>query len=70
MSLQGHSGQKTSFSGTAIHGKRARNRRQKLTLHPVKQSGHAVLTVKVPGGAEEKYLITLRKSCERRQTGR
>jgi len=46
VSLQGHSGQKTSFSGTAIH---------------VKQSGHAVLTVKLKTGGEEKYLITLPK---------
>ncbi|WWC67438.1 uncharacterized protein I206_101346 [Kwoniella pini CBS 10737] len=45
--LQGHSGQKTSFSGTAIH---------------VKQSGHAVLTVQPKNGQkEEKYLITLPK---------
>lgn len=46
VSLQGHSGQKTSFSGTAIH---------------VKQSGHALLTVKPKSGGEEKYLITLPK---------
>ncbi|ORX36095.1 hypothetical protein BD324DRAFT_630144 [Kockovaella imperatae] len=47
VSLQGHSGQKTSFSGTAIH---------------VKQSGHAILTVKPKNGdREEKYLITLPK---------
>ncbi|TYJ55140.1 hypothetical protein B9479_004177 [Cryptococcus floricola] len=43
--LQGHSGQKTSFTGTAIN---------------VKQSGHAILTVQPKtGGKEEKYLITL-----------
>lgn len=47
VSLLGHSGQKTSFTGTAIN---------------VKQSGHAILTVKPKaGGAEEKYLITLPK---------
>lgn len=45
VALQGHSGQKTSFSGTAIH---------------VKQSGHAVLTVKT-GHGREQYLITLPK---------
>ncbi|OWZ68589.1 hypothetical protein AYX14_00792 [Cryptococcus neoformans] len=45
--LQGHSGQKTSFTGTAIN---------------VKQSGHAILTVKPKNGhPEEKYLITLPK---------
>ncbi|WWC87414.1 uncharacterized protein L201_002303 [Kwoniella dendrophila CBS 6074] len=45
--LQGHSGQKTSFTGTAIN---------------VKQSGHAVLTVQPKNGQkEEKYLITLPK---------
>ncbi|WRT65257.1 uncharacterized protein IL334_002200 [Kwoniella shivajii] len=45
--LQGHSGQKTSFTGTAIN---------------VKQSGHAILTVQPRnGGKEEKYLITLPK---------
>ncbi|WWD21854.1 hypothetical protein CI109_106342 [Kwoniella shandongensis] len=45
--LQGHSGQKTAFTGTAIN---------------VKQSGHAVLTVTPKnGGPEEKYLITLPK---------
>jgi len=47
VSLQGHSGQKTSFTGTSII---------------VKQSGHAVLTVQPQnGGAVEKYLITLPK---------
>ena len=28
-------------------------------VHTVKQIGHAMLTVKLPGGEEEKYLITL-----------
>ncbi|KAK1926347.1 hypothetical protein DB88DRAFT_481513 [Papiliotrema laurentii] len=46
VALQGHSGQKTSFTGTAIN---------------VKQSGHALLTVKPKSGGEEKYLITLPK---------
>lgn len=46
IALQGHSGQKTSFSGTAIH---------------VKQSGHALLTVHPKSGPAETYLITLRK---------
>lgn len=47
VSLQGHSGQKTAFTGTAIN---------------VKQSGHAVLTVKPANGQKaEKYLITLPK---------
>ncbi|KIR37886.1 oxysterol binding protein [Cryptococcus deuterogattii 99/473] len=46
--LQGHSGQKTSFTGTSIN---------------VKQSGHAILTVKPKNGdPQEKYLITLRMS--------
>lgn len=44
VSLQGHSGQKTSFSGTSIN---------------VKQSGHALLTVKPKSGGQETYLITL-----------
>ncbi|KAF7791578.1 hypothetical protein EIP86_002594 [Pleurotus ostreatoroseus] len=42
--LNGHSAQKTSFSGGSII---------------VKQIGHAVLTVGVPGGQQEEYLITL-----------
>ncbi|KAK4686472.1 hypothetical protein P7C73_g3653, partial [Tremellales sp. Uapishka_1] len=46
VTLQGHSGQKTSFSGTAIH---------------VKQSGHALLKIKLQGGGEESFLITLPK---------
>ncbi|WVO15630.1 hypothetical protein L204_103290 [Cryptococcus depauperatus] len=45
--LQGHSGQKTAFTGTAIN---------------VKQSGHAVLIIKPKNGQpEEKFLITLPK---------
>lgn len=46
VSLLGHSGQKTSFSGGSII---------------VKQNGHAVLTVTLAGGKEENYLITLRE---------
>ncbi|GFZ48928.1 Protein KES1 [Saitozyma sp. JCM 24511] len=47
VSLEGHSGQKTSFTGTAIN---------------VKQSGHAILTVHPKNGsAVETYLITLPK---------
>jgi len=42
--LQGHSAQKTSFSGGSII---------------VKQIGHAILTVDLPGGGKEEYLITL-----------
>jgi len=42
--LNGHSAQKTSFSGGSII---------------VKQVGHAVLTVKLPSGGQEEYLITL-----------
>ncbi|KAG2072030.1 Oxysterol-binding protein [Suillus decipiens] len=42
--LTGHSAQKTSFSGGSII---------------VKQVGHAVLTVSLPSGATEEYLITL-----------
>ncbi|KIP01337.1 hypothetical protein PHLGIDRAFT_32558 [Phlebiopsis gigantea 11061_1 CR5-6] len=44
LTLQGHSAQKTSFSGGSII---------------VKQIGHAVLTVDLPGGAKEQFLITL-----------
>ena len=44
LALQGHSAQKTSFSGGSII---------------VKQIGHAVLTVDLPGGAKEEFLITL-----------
>ncbi|ORY23799.1 hypothetical protein BCR39DRAFT_342377 [Naematelia encephala] len=46
VALQGHSGQKTSFTGTSIN---------------VKQSGHALLTVKPKSGGQETYLITLPK---------
>ncbi|KAJ9107145.1 hypothetical protein QFC19_002805 [Naganishia cerealis] len=46
VTLQGHSGQKTSFSGGSIN---------------VKQNGHAILTVDVPGGKKETFLITLPK---------
>ncbi|KAL7420715.1 Oxysterol-binding protein 4 [Cryptotrichosporon argae] len=46
VALQGHSGQKTNFTGTAIN---------------VKQSGHALLRVKPKAGGEETYLITLPK---------
>ncbi|KAA1466808.1 Oxysterol-binding protein [Dentipellis sp. KUC8613] len=42
--LQGHSAQKTSFSGGSII---------------VRQIGHAILTVKLPSGEREEYLITL-----------
>ncbi|KAH9948481.1 Oxysterol-binding protein [Amylocystis lapponica] len=42
--LQGHSAQKTSFSGGSII---------------VKQIGHANLTVDLPGGGKEEFLITL-----------
>ncbi|KAF8642939.1 hypothetical protein AX16_009327 [Volvariella volvacea WC 439] len=44
--LVGHNAQKTSFSGGSII---------------VKQIGHAILTVNLPGGAKEEYLITLPK---------
>ncbi|KZV71738.1 Oxysterol-binding protein [Peniophora sp. CONT] len=44
LTLTGHSAQKTSFSAGSII---------------VKQIGHAILTVALPGGKEEKYLITL-----------
>jgi len=44
--LQGHNAQKTSFSSGSII---------------VKQVGHAVLTIKLPDGSEEEYLITLPK---------
>lgn len=42
--LTGHSAQKTSFSGGSII---------------VKQIGHAILNVDLPGGAKEEFLITL-----------
>ncbi|KDQ54554.1 hypothetical protein JAAARDRAFT_398176 [Jaapia argillacea MUCL 33604] len=44
VSLQGHSAQKTSFSGGSII---------------VKQIGHATLTVTLPNGEKDEYLITL-----------
>ncbi|KAI9068859.1 Oxysterol-binding protein [Trametes sanguinea] len=44
LALQGHSAQKTSFSSGSI---------------VVKQIGHAVLTVDLPGGKKEEFLITL-----------
>jgi len=44
ISLQGHNAQKTSFSSGSII---------------VKQIGHAILTVNLPSGKKEKYLITL-----------
>jgi len=44
ISLQGHNAQKTSFSGASIN---------------VKQIGHATLTLTLPTGAVEKYVITL-----------
>lgn len=67
MKLQGHSGQKTSFTGTAINGELISSGID--TSRPgfradsaVKQSGHAILYVTPKsGGAVEQYLITLRK---------
>lgn len=44
LALQGHNAQKTSFSKASII---------------VKQLGHAVLTLSLPGGEKETYLITL-----------
>ena len=44
LTLQGHSAQKTSFSGGSII---------------VKQIGHAILTVDLPEGGKEELLITL-----------
>ncbi|EPQ56070.1 hypothetical protein GLOTRDRAFT_41536, partial [Gloeophyllum trabeum ATCC 11539] len=44
LSLQGHNAQKTSFSGGSII---------------VRQVGHAVLTVLLPSGEKEEFLITL-----------
>ncbi|KAH9916255.1 Oxysterol-binding protein [Epithele typhae] len=44
LALQGHSAQKTSFSGGSII---------------VKQIGHAILTVDLPSGGTEQFLITL-----------
>ncbi|KAJ7279049.1 hypothetical protein C8J57DRAFT_1175901 [Mycena rebaudengoi] len=46
LKLAGHNAQKTSFSGGSII---------------VKQIGHAVLTVKLPNGEEEEYLLTFPK---------
>jgi len=46
LALQGHSAQKTSFSAGSII---------------VKQIGHAVLTVSLPSGGKEEFLITLPK---------
>jgi len=44
LALQGHSAQKTSFSGGSII---------------VKQIGHAILTIELPDGNKEQFLITL-----------
>ncbi|KAK2460375.1 hypothetical protein APHAL10511_007540 [Amanita phalloides] len=44
--LTGHNAQKTSFSSGSLY---------------VKQIGHAILTVKMPNGQQEEYLITLPK---------
>ena len=44
LALQGHSAQKTSFSGGSII---------------VKQIGHAILTVDLEDGSKEEFLITL-----------
>ncbi|KAH8114912.1 Oxysterol-binding protein [Phellopilus nigrolimitatus] len=44
LALQGHNAQKTSFSGASII---------------VKQIGHAILTLDLPSGEKETYLITL-----------
>lgn len=75
MHLQGHSGQKTSFTGTSINGSspvarcHAPPREHSAHACAVKQSGHAILTVQPKqGGAEEKYLITLRESPLRIKT--
>ncbi|KAH7103724.1 Oxysterol-binding protein [Auriculariales sp. MPI-PUGE-AT-0066] len=46
LTLQGFSGQKTSFSAGSII---------------VKQVGHAMLTIELPSGGKEQYLITLPK---------
>ncbi|KAJ1300679.1 hypothetical protein OPQ81_002326 [Rhizoctonia solani] len=46
LALQGHNAQKTTFSSGAII---------------VRQVGHATLTLKLPSGSTEKYLITLPK---------
>ncbi|KAI0045189.1 Oxysterol-binding protein [Auriscalpium vulgare] len=46
LSLQGHNAQKTTFSGGSII---------------VKQLGHAILTVDLPGGVKEEFLISLPK---------
>jgi len=46
VALSGHSGQKTSFSSGSII---------------VKQNGHATLTIALPNGKKENYLITLPK---------
>jgi hypothetical protein len=46
LALHGHNAQKTSFSGGAII---------------VKQIGHAILTVDLPDGEKEEFLITLPK---------
>lgn len=62
--LQGHSGQKTSFTGTAINGEyRFWNEELRTGADPaVKQSGHAILYVTPrSGGQVEQYLITLRE---------
>ena len=65
LSLQGHNAQKTSFSGASIIGDFPPRHLGGLNLlicrnlHvSVKQIGHAVLTIVLPSGEEERYLIT------------
>lgn len=74
VALSGHSGQKTSFSSGSIIGQSGMRRLERLSLgrllirgmwlsgSTVKQNGHAVLTITLPGGKQENYLITLRES--------
>ena len=64
--MQGHNAQKTSFSGTSIIGE-ILFLEVPLTFgvlmgglgYVVKQIGHATLTIALPNGQKEQYLITL-----------
>lgn len=61
--LDGSSGQRTNFSGGAIIGKGGMIRTERRKAHRdcvvVKQDGHAVLTIELPNGEKEEFLITL-----------
>lgn len=61
LTLQGHSAQRTSFSSGSIIGPSPHDVDVSDGCRAVKQVGHAMLTLSLPGGAQEQYLITLPK---------